>query len=69
MAASTREQRERELLSFIRHNRQTIVQQYKKAIGLPSDAHVQAGTPAAHMIVKILDREFPDNVEELCMAK
>ncbi len=69
MAACNRQQREQELLSFIQHRRQTIVRQYKEAIGLAPEAEVQAGTPAAHMIVKILDREFPDAVTELSMAK
>jgi hypothetical protein len=69
MAANTREQRERELLSFILHKRQTIVQQYKQAIGLAPDAQLQPGTPAAQMIVKILDREFPEQSEEHRMAK
>lgn len=69
MAVNTRQQRERELLSFIQHNRQAIVRQYKQALGLPPESEVQPGTPAAHMIVKILDREFPEPVEELCVAK
>ena len=69
MAASTRQQRERELLSFIQHNRPAIVRQYKQALGLAQEVEVQAGTPAAHMIVKILDREFPEGAEDLCMAK
>jgi hypothetical protein len=57
-----RQQRERELLSFIQHNRGQLVRQYKKALGLSPEIEIQPGTPAAHMIVKILECEFPEQL-------
>lgn len=63
---NTRQQRERELLSFLHLNRQVIVRQYKEALGLDAESPVQPGLPAGHMIAKILDHEFP---QELRTAK
>ncbi len=56
MSAKTREQRERELLAFLPLRSGNLKAEYRRVLALKD---VPPGTPAARMIMAILEREYP----------
>ena len=56
MSAKTREQRERELLDFLPLRSGNLKAEYRRVMSLKE---VPPGTPAARMIMAILEAEYP----------
>jgi hypothetical protein len=57
--ASTREEREKELVEVLLQDPSALVLRYRRAKGIPLQAALPVGKTAAVMIREILEIEFP----------
>ena len=59
MASTTREEREKNLLSLLPSRKSTLASEYRRVLGIPVDKPLRPDMSASEMMMAILNREFP----------